>query len=461
MRKFYLFAITLTLAARLNFTGYTCYAAEPVHTVHIELYGETQDDGKNQTCGTRITSPLAELRYTARDEKNNFGILLGTRNLVKQAPVEIKYGNLSYSGSLSKLNSPELSNGTSPFTTSILTPLCVTASLPGYSSFTKPESYFFQAKLNHITKTPLSFTINMSLLPENSYPVFSTLISNKFFSNQLTLSASCTAGKFIFEGADSSSWLLSSPWYAGGEMFCSLFQVSTGYKRKSTGSGVQASFMTAFYETPFGPFTNVYRADLKLTIKQADFFASAFLNSFEDTLTSSEKSMDPEAQFKAGLVTKTPFLTKNANLWYIKFGLNAYTKINLTGTTHPLRINTGLQLSADLTTLAFSVSADGRMSSQKPEDFPQAIEQNGLSFQLNNSWYFKSFNPALALTLSKDSYKISLNVANNSKQKISGTCTLNISTKDEKIEKKLTTSISCRYNLKTITLVGKLSATLE
>lgn len=452
MRKLSLFVIMALSAACL------CFGAAPLK---IELYGESQDKGKNQTCGTRISCPLAELRFSTREEKKNFGISLSTKNFVKQLPVEIKYGNLSLAGSLSKLNSPELSNGSSPFSSSILSPLCITAGLPGYSSFSKAESYFFQAKLKGITKSPFSFTVNMAILPEYSYPVFSSLISNKFFSNQLSLSASCTAGKFLFEGSDSSSWLLDSPYYAAGELFSSLFQLSAGYKSKISGNCIQTSFMTAFYESPYGPFSNVYRADLKLSIKHADFFASAFLNSCEDTLTSSEKSIDSNAQFKAGFVTKNPILSSKANLWILKFGLNAYSRINLTGNEGPLRINTGLQLSSDITSIVLSLSADTKLIAESPEDFPERIEKEGISYQINNTWYFKSFNPALALTISKNNYKLSFNVTSNSQQKISGSCTLNVSTKDEKIEKKVTASISCRYKLKAITFIGKLSATLE
>ena len=453
MRKLSLFGIIFVLSAtRL------CFAAAPFH---IELYGETQDKGKNQTCGTRISLPFAEVRFTTREEKKNYGISLTTRNLVKQAPVEIKYGNLSFSGSLTKLNSPELSNGTSPFSSSILSPLCISASLPGYSSFSKEESYFFQAKLNKINKSPFSFTINMALLPEYSYPIFSTLISNKFFSNQLSLSAACTAGKFLFEGNDSSSWLLTSPYYVGGEIFASLLQLSAGFKGKTTGNSIQTSFMTAFYESPFGPYTNVYRADLKLSLNHLDFFTSAFLNSYKETLTSSEKMLNPDSQFKAGFVTKTPFLSKKSNLWFIKFGLNAYTKINFTENLHPLRINTGLQFSSDITSIALSLSADAKMISENPDTNLQSLEKNDITFQIKNTWYFKSFNPALALTVNKNNYRLTINVSNNSQQRINGNCILNISTKENKIEKKLTASLTCRFKVRTITFIGKLSATLE
>lgn len=454
MRKLYLFILIIISAPGL------CNKANAAEPFHIELYGDSQ-----QTGGARFQCPVTELRFSARNDRTNFGILFTTENLYKKVPVEIKYGNLSVAGTLSKLNSPELSNGTSPFSSSILSTGCLSASLPGYSSFSKEESTFIQFKLNRITKSQFTCILNMAFLPENSMPVFSSLISNKFFSNQLIISASCTAGKFSYEDNNSSSWFLSSPYFAADERFCSLFQLSAGYKKKETGSGIQSAFMAAVYESPFGPYTATYRADVKLSVKKSEFYTSAFLNSYEDLLTSSEKTLLPELQLKTGFNTKKPFLTGRQKLYFVKFGTNAYTKINLTGNEHPLRVNTGLQFSSDLISLAFSVSADAKLISTTPEELPQTLEKDNISFQIKNSWYFKWFTPAITLGIEPGHYKLVFNLANNTtrtRHKISSSCTLNLYTENGVItDKKISASLNCRLNFKLLTITGKLSATLE
>lgn len=429
--------------------------------IHLELYGDSQ-----KTLGARLQNSMVEVRTAGRPEsgKINFGILFSTEKLCKELPLQVKYGNLSFSGSLSKLNSPELSNGSSPFTSSILSASCLSANLPGYSSFSKSESSFLQIKLHHLKKRPLSLTVNLALQPETSTSVFSTIISDKFFSNQLTINASCTAGHFLYKAKDSSSWILDSPYYASDTLFCSLFQLSAIWKNKG-GSSLQSAIMTALYESPFGPYTQVWRGDIKFSLKQTEFYLSSFLNSYENLLTSSEKQIDPCAQFKAGLITKKPLLSKNKNLFFIKSGINACTKINLTQTEHPLRLNTGIQFSSDITSLSFSVSIDSKMKSSSPEEPPQTIEKDKIAFKLSNSWNLKKLSPGMTIAIEENKYKFSINLANNSaasRHRFNGNCSLSLSTRDGQIEeKKFTAGLTCRLNFKYLTIVGKLSTTLE
>ena len=463
MRNIYLFALLIAVSAVQVAAAEDAKADKNrAPLFHLELYGDSQKTG-----GARAQTSLAEVRAAARpeSEKSNFGILFSTEKLCKKLPVEIKYGNLSFSGSLSKLNSPELSNGTSPFTSGIISAACLSANLPSYSSFSKDQSCFLQVKLQHIKKSPLAFTINLALEPESSASIFSTLISNSFFLNQLTLSAACTAGNFLYEDNDSTSWILDTPYYAADRQFASLFQLSAVYKPKSGKSSLQSTLMTALYESPFGPYNQIWRADLKLSIKQTEFFTSAFLNSYEKLLTSSEKEIDPCAQVKTGLITKKPFLTKSNRLFFIKSGINASTKINLTQNEHPIRVNTGIQLSSELTSISLSLSLDSKMKAPALQALPQSIEKDKVSFQINNSWYLKKLTPALGIKIEENKYKFSVNISNNaasSKHRFSGNCALTLSTRDGKVEdKKFSAACSCRINFKYLTIIGKLSTSLE
>ena len=431
-----------------------CHAEEPFQ---LELYGDSQKNG-----GARLVTPVAEFRTANHPEKENFGICLTSRNYFKKLPFELKYGNLSASGSLSRLNSPELSGGTSPFSNGIISVTGLSASLPGYTNFSKPESAFVQISMNQLTKEPLSLYINLWTSPENESTVFSTLISNKFFSKRLTLSASFTAGDFLYEDNSSSSWFLDSPYYGSGSHFCSMVQLGADYKNKSGKSGLYSGFMAAFYETPFGPYTAVYRGDFKISLKQAEFYTSAFLNAYEDVLTSSEKKLEPCLQLKTGALVKKPFVFNKSQLVFVKTGANVFSKINLLKTEHPLRVNTGVQFSSELTSLSFSVSGEALLVSKSPEKAPEEIQKDSVSFQIKNSWYFKTMTPSVSLTSEiseKTKYKIQFGLTNTTRHKISGNAGFSFSENNKELtDKKLNATLTCRLNFKNLRIIGKLSA---
>ena len=144
---------------------------------HFEVYGDSQKTG-----GVRISTPISEIRASSEPGNYNFGFLITSAKFIKKLPFEVKVGNLSAGGSLSRLNSPELSNGTSPFSNGIISVSGLTANLPGYTSFSKTESTFLQLKVNQLTKHPFSLCVNLWLAPENPGPVFSALICDKYFA---------------------------------------------------------------------------------------------------------------------------------------------------------------------------------------------------------------------------------------------------------------------------------------
>ena len=439
-----------------------CRAADPCH---FELYADNQ-----KTYGGRVSTPLTEIRAAERPGKSNLGILLSTAKLTKAFPVEIKLGNISTSGSLSRLNSPELSNGSSPFSSSIISVTGLSATLPGYTSFSKPESAFLQLKAAPFAKKPFSISINSWMSSENSSPIVSALVSEKFFNKQLTVNASCTSGRFYYEENITNSWFLQTPWYASDSHLCSLFQLSADFRNKSGRNGIYTGLMAAIYESPFGPSTAAYRADIKVSVKRTEVYTSAFVNAYEDILTSSGKKLSPCCQFKAGIIQKKPLLIKGSELLFIKLGLNAFSRINLTETQHPFRINAGIQFSTDLTSLSLSLSSDNRMISKAPELMPDKAENTALSFQIKNTWYLGSFSPGISLSSEKKintesvtdtgpvKYKIQLNLTNNARHKISASSSISFTTKNGQItDKKFSATLSCKLNMKNLTFIGKAS----
>ena len=460
MRKILLFTILVASGSWL----FTCGAAD---FIHVDLY--TDFSPAPQTGGVRITTPFVELRTSTRPEKYNWGFLFSSSALYKKLPLEIKAGNLSASGSLSKLNSPELSNGTSPFSSGIISVTGLSASLPSYSSFSKPESVFFQIKMNQFIKHPFLLSVSLLTSPDYSSPIFSALISDKYLSNRLTLNAFWTCGQFIYEDNYSSSFFLDSPGYGAGSQFSSLTQISAEYKSKDRKKAIYTGLMSAVYESPFGPYSAAWRLDIKASINKTEIFASAFLNQYDDLLTSSGKKLSPSTQFKAGFLTKRPLLTKHKNLLFIKFGINAFSKINLTQTEHPLRLNIGAQLTSDLTSLSLTLSGTANLLSPSVDQAPQSLQPLSFSAQIKNSWYLKYLTPSLSFSVedkfsnspeSADTmkYKFLLNLTNNNKHKISGSCSFSFSSADKIItDKKLSAAINCKMNFKMLTVTGKIS----
>lgn len=455
MRK--LILITLLFAI----TG-ICRAAD---SLHLELYADSQKTG-----GARFSSPLFELRTACREEKYNAGIQVNSRNYFRQFPLELKIGNLSCSGSLSRLNSLELNNGSSPFSSSFIYAAGLSASLPSYSSFSKPESSFLQLSMNQLNKKNLSISINLWTSPENASPVFSSLISSKFLEKQLTLSTSWTAGKFFYEENSSNSWFLDSPFYNNDSHFCTLLQASADYKNKNSKKAFSSTFSTAIYESPFGPYTAACRTDFKTSIKQTEVYTSVFLNTYEDILTSSGKEEEPSLQIKTGIIKKKPILTKKSQFVFMKFGFNVWSRFNLIKEKHPLRINTGLQFSTDITSLSISFSGQGLLQSDSPEQAPKTLQKETAAFQIKNSWYLKSFTTSVTLNAEKKlneteeekdkvKYKIQLNLTNNANHKISAGTSFSFDENAGQLtEKKLSSSLTCRFNKKWLTIIGKLTA---
>ena len=448
--------------------GYAEKAAKPVKagpTAQLEVFtGINSSEGKTEeTAAVKLSSPMGEVRTSNRPGKYNFGILMSSEAFMKNFPIEIEFGNLQAGGGLTRLNSPELSAGSSPFYSGLITAAPLTVSLPGYSSFSKPQSSFCQVTFKDPRKKLTSLLFNLWISPDNENPVFSTMLSNKLFSKQLTLTSSVTAGRFYYKENKSNSWFLPSPYYPAASHFSSLFQFSADYRQKSGQTSASLTFTTALYESPFGPYTAAYRADTKASFLNKEVYASFFLNPYEDLLTSSGKKLKPSFQVKSGFSGKKVLLFKESRLLFIKPAINAYSSIGLMKNEHPLRVNEGIQFTTDLTSLSFSISEAAIILSDTPDSPPNQLDFTSCSFQIKNAWYLKSLTPALSFSLEnkfpdKLKYKIQFNLSNNIKQKISGSWALSFSSKDGIIDnKKLSAGLNCRLNFKQVTVIGKMS----
>lgn len=458
MKKLFLFALIIILGAQLT--------AESVP--HFEVYFDDDCTG-----GMRLTTNFSDLRLTTRPHKQNFGAAVFTSNILPRLPLTVKTGNLSAGGALSLLNNPELSAGSSPFTSSVTSTQVLTASLPGYTSFSKPVSTFFEFSTPK-TKSAVSrlfpIKINTWLTEQASSPVTSLAITFPPLPPYLNFSISYIGGFFYYNSNSTSSWFLKSPYYPSGNHYCGLLQFSTQIK-KSKNQSFLLNLTTALYESPFGFYQLIYRADAKLTTKHTNLFSQIYYNPYDNLLTSSEKTLSPGLQLKTGFLYKTP--SKLASLYFktpvfLRAGTNVYLKLNLTQPEHPLKVNAGLQFSTEKTTQAFSLSADGKLISKKPESPPQDFTLKTITTQLKSTWKLGTFTPALTLNLtlpqnqaSSKKYKITASTGYQSKSKntplkINATTTIS-GTPDNKEELKISSSLSLHLKIKYLTLTGKIS----
>jgi hypothetical protein len=164
-----------------------------------------------------------------------------------------------------------------------------------------------------------------------------------------------------------------------------------------------------------------------------------------------------------------PLLTKRKNLIFLKLGINAYSKISLTQTEHPLRLNIGAQLTSDITTISLTLSGTANLICPSVDQAPQSLQPAGFSAQIKNTWYLKYITPALAISAEKkfstrsDSpdtmkYKFLLNLTNNNKHKLSGSCAFSFTSADRIIsDKKLSAALNCKMNFKMLTVTGKIA----
>lgn len=408
--------------------------------------------------GTKLSLPFCQAKMAFTEEKYNFGFAGFSDNICKVFPFTIMCGNLSAGGALSKMNSPLLSFGTSAFSTGISDANCVTASLPGTSSFSKPVSTFFQVGYKN-KKSPFNCKVSLFYSPEENISVFSEYSNCSFFGKKLVLSNSITAGIFPYEEFSSSSWILDSQYYSEGNHFCSFFQFSVKFLN------CISVFSTGLYESPFGDFNKIFRLDFKLPVNHFVFFCSGVYNPDFLIITSSDKKIDDCFQIKTGLQYKSIIPAKKQ--LFMKTAFNLSLDADTSGTEHPFRINSGIQILSSLTSVSLSNSTKINMNTAN-QNAP-AFNVESLSFQLKNNWYFKKLSAGLTATVGitpaedffsstkKFSSRLNLNFSGN--PKIIGYAGYSFTDRESVISsKKITTGITANAILKSFTCTLKFSA---
>lgn len=412
--------------------------------------------------GTKLTLPFVKANFALHENDFNFGINAFSNSFCKIVPISVMAGNLNAGGSASKMNNPVISNSNSPFSTGISNVGCVSASLPGISSFSKPVSSFFQIGFANKNLFLKDAKINCFYSPEDETLLFSSYNSLAFFKKKFEVQNSITCGFFPYEENTSNSWFVDSQYYPKGNHFCSYYQLGLKYLKSFLG------FNLGVYETPFGNLVSNYKADLKLPGNHFIFYFSAFYNPSNVVITSSDKNINEFLQFKLGFENK--YLIGKKSPVFFKFATNLYSQINMEKTEHPCKFNYGIQITSNLCTFSFANSISFSVNSENIQSPSLQFESTNLQFK--NKWNFSFLIPTVsfAININPNDDFSSINLKYTlggvlyfpKNPKISGSGNYTINTTDNTLSsQKLSGSLNITTTIKDISFIFKFSADIS
>lgn len=484
------------LAAPQKFSSPPLSAEEKLflNKTSLELYADSDFNS-----GIKFKSPVlnssvyinykdyvnAEKEKTA-ELQNTYGFHLFTDSFCSTLPCQIKFGKLNFSGSLSKINNPLISNYSSPFSFSPMTVSGVSASLPSYSSYTKPLGIFLEGGYKNKNSILQKLVLNYwttEKAPENTSQNegFSVLAGFSFplNSDKLKIYTAVTAGFFSHEEYSSSKWFLPEAYYSAGKNLCTSIQFSIQFKK------LYFCFLDNTYQNPFNEFNSVYRMDFKYDGKHFSFCMDGLYSPAQKLQTPSEKKITRQSQIAAAIQYKTmiknlfvktgiggnasfyfqdqnlyPFPANEKELcteWKLCYGINfssAITGVNFTA---------GVNGTAPLPSIITSSTVSKKEFTKQDE-----VEINGISAQIKNTYYFSKFSPAIlfsaAITPKEDfskitsTYKTALYLSSSTNPQVSGNSSFSFTVKDEKItSKKIAGTLSAGLKIKKLNIKGKVS----
>lgn len=373
----------------------------------LELYGNTWIGERDFIAGGRLKLPVGEVRLAFKGDDFNFGLTATNERINKNVPFYLKAGNLSATGIIPKMNSPNIPASASPFSASVSSVYGITTTLPGWSTYSRPVSAFFQGG---VKQKNWGTSVAAWFSPDEDKLAFSA-IGELRLPSKLNLSLSLALGSFPYKEGGGTSWFLDSPYYPAGSHLCSAMQFSAAFMRW------KSFLMAGLNESPFGKSAFWLRGEGRYSGDRIIIAGAAFLNGFEGdfssfddglsdsllggpNITSSAKVLDSVFQLKGNLQYKSVIRTKTFPV-LVKTGLSAYNSLSLNDESHKAKYGAGLQLIFpfalfQLTALAnFDVLWD--FSAWKPGN--AYFDFDSGTVQLKNILYLNALAPSITLTV--------------------------------------------------------------
>ena len=477
--------------------GVTSFYGE-VKKTSLELYADS-DFNVGEKLKTSLLDASLYLNYEdfVKDKneeiKNAYGISIFSGNILKNFPCKLSLGKLTYGGSLSKINNPLISSWSSPFSFSNLSLTCVTSSLPGSSSYSKPSGIFFELGFLSKNLSIQKFILNCWAKENEESEGFSllTVFSRPINGQPLTLSLESTMGLFSYEEKLSSKWFPGENFHKNEKRLCMNFQTSVKYKSFSL------SLLDNVYQDCFNNFLSLFRSDFKISLKHFSLILD-FLYSPEDKIeTPSAKKITRQIQGASSIQYKT--LIRGNLLKVALSGESFYYFQNLKDGSFfkndsdlfsQWRICIGAIFSNSFISSSFNSVVYGKcplppfftieenylINEVSESEFEKKVmktsELSGISLQSKTSLNFEKISPSISLQFSSlpkenfslftNTYKISLNMAMGKKSKVLSSSSYTLKTKDKKASsQKFQTSLSASFRVKEVILKGKVSFETE
>lgn len=412
--------------------------------------------------GTKLKIPVLETRLASNTETTNFGISIFSNKISPAIPVSVKFGNLSTSGIISKMNRPSISGPGSPFSSGITSVNGITASLPGITSYSKPFSSFIQGGYSNKKSAVSNLFVNCWYSPEENFLTASAFSKIKLLNNKIILKNAFAAGSFFYSENKTSSWTVEYPYYQKGEHYVSSISQSIEFWK------LYFQFQLFYFESPFGKLETTYKSDFKYTGSHFIFSLSGTYNPNVYVLTSSDKKIYEGYQLKVNIQYKDTIFIKRP-LFY-KFGLNTFINGSDTSTEKKLKFSLGNQINYGIATVSIVSNIENNLTEESPTSITWQIENFSFNissnFKLNNIAFTYTFNPSFSpianFTSLSSKYSNKFSVSYNKHPNILGSLNYTIHKTDDVISsKKLTTSINSDIKFSLITCSIKIGLDVD
>lgn len=393
------------------------------------------------TASGKIDFPFLQVKSSVRNKGQaeidyNYGLMLTSRPFTPGFPITVKAGMLSAGGSISRLNSPELSSSLNAFGSDTVKLKELQAFLPGTSGYSKPNAIYTQ-----IMAAGKKFSFST-----DSFYDADTLTGDLTFKfspvKKIDIGLNAGAGIYPFKEKSRSSWFNQEGFYRQGNHLCASSQIFINLFNFST------LFTLSSYQSPFGIFQNTFRSENAIKFKNFSFYLNSFFNEFDGLITSSGKSLAPLLQLQGG--GKYKFTSQSKKPVIVTTGINNLLEINLDQKSHSAKTVFGVKVQGAAFSWELDLNAGMNIQSQEDGiklDFTDGNCKTALGFKIKE---VRSQVNA-ALNFSPDSKKekwnftekLGLKLEYGGNFKISSTNTLTLSQKKEnKIS--FTSSLSAR-----------------
>lgn len=336
--------------------------------------------------GGKISSPFSEVCFYKNTDKLDFGISTLHQSKLENLFFDIKYGNLIFSKSISKLHNPLISNSVSPFEILNLNESTIGATLPGINSSAHSKSVFLSSEYRNSKNILQDIKLTGFYIPTDKAGLNSLI---KLKNKNTILSFSATNELFSASTSPPATWFSKDLYGMKDFYFHEVLLFDSLNQIFYTGKHLSSLITVELYESPFGKLNTIFKSENKLKQGKFLFQFSGLINRNQIyTLTGSGKKIDDCIQGKCG--GQYQFTLKRKIPYFIKIGFNTYYKYDLIPDSNDveLKISCGEQITTPLYRLAIIYNNDWNLKKN-------ASLYWKCNTQIKNFWYLKKITAGI------------------------------------------------------------------